>query len=74
MRILLVEDDPELGDGLAIGLPNRFRRRRLRDGHAADLALRDEGFDLVVLRPWPAAPERHGCSNGARDRDQSLPS
>ena len=50
MRILLVEDDPELGDGLAIGLRQAgFAVDWLRDGHAADLALRDESFDLVVL-------------------------
>lgn len=44
MRILLVEDDPELGDGLAIGLRQAgFAVDWLRDGHAADLALHDEG-------------------------------
>ncbi|MCG2578026.1 response regulator transcription factor [Dechloromonas sp. XY25] len=50
MRILLVEDDPELGDGLTVGLRQAgFAVDWLRDGHAADLALQSENFDFVVL-------------------------
>jgi two-component system OmpR family response regulator/two-component system response regulator QseB len=50
MRILLVEDDPELGDGLTIGLRQAgFAVDWLRDGNSADLALQSESFDLVVL-------------------------
>ncbi|WP_295002417.1 response regulator transcription factor [uncultured Dechloromonas sp.] len=50
MRILLVEDDPELGDGLSIGLRQAgFAVDWLRDGDAADLALLGEPFDFVVL-------------------------
>ena len=74
MRILLVEDDPELGDGLAIGLRQAgFAVDWLRDGHAADLALRDEGFDLVVLDL--GLPRLSGMEvlKRARDRGQSLP-
>jgi two-component system OmpR family response regulator/two-component system response regulator QseB len=50
MRILLVEDDPELGDGLTIGLRQAgFAVDWLRDGHSADLALQTDIFDFVVL-------------------------
>ncbi|MGB4065417.1 MAG: response regulator transcription factor [Azonexus sp.] len=50
MRILLVEDDPELGDGLTVGLRQAgFAVDWLRDGNSADQALQSESFDLVVL-------------------------
>ncbi|MBU1365013.1 MAG: response regulator transcription factor [Gammaproteobacteria bacterium] len=50
MRILLVEDDPELGDGLTVGLRQAgFAVDWLRDGNSADQALHSESFDLVVL-------------------------
>lgn len=50
MRILLVEDDPELGDGLTVGLrQSGFAVDWLRDGHSADQALQTESFDFVVL-------------------------
>lgn len=50
MRILLVEDDPELGDGLTVGLRQAgFTVDWLVDGQAADQALQGESFDLVVL-------------------------
>lgn len=50
MRILLVEDDPQLGDGLMVGLRQcGFAVDWLRDGQGADLALRSETFDLLVL-------------------------
>lgn len=74
MRILLVEDDPELGDGLTVGLRQAgFAVDWLRDGHAADLALRDESFDLVVLDL--GLPRLSGMEvlKRARDRGQNLP-
>ncbi len=50
MRILLVEDDPQLGDGLSVGLRQAgFAVDWLQDGRAADHALQSESFDLVVL-------------------------
>lgn len=50
MRVLLVEDDPLLGEGIATA----FRQAAitvdwLRDGAEALAALRGDGFDLVVL-------------------------
>ncbi|MFZ3036231.1 MAG: response regulator transcription factor [Rugosibacter sp.] len=50
MRILLVEDDPLLGDGLTAGLRQAgFAVDWVKDGVAADHALKSESFDLVVL-------------------------
>lgn len=50
MRILLVEDDLLLGDGLAVGLrQSGFAVDWVKDGEAADHALGVEAFDFVVL-------------------------
>ena len=50
MRVLLVEDDPQLGDGLATGMrQSGFAVDWLKDGVSADIALKSESFDLVVL-------------------------
>lgn len=50
MRILLVEDDPQLGDGLAVGLRQvGLAVDWVRDGALAARALQDEEHDLVVL-------------------------
>ncbi|HEY3553562.1 MAG TPA: DNA-binding response regulator, partial [Casimicrobiaceae bacterium] len=50
MRILVVEDDPLLGDGLTAGLCQRgFDVDWMRDGIAAELALRGEPYAAVVL-------------------------
>lgn len=74
MRILLVEDDPELGDGLTVGLRQAgFAVDWLRDGHAADLALRDESFDLVVLDLGLPRLSGMDVLKRARDRGQNLP-
>jgi DNA-binding response OmpR family regulator len=50
MRILVVEDDALLGDALQAGLRNAgFAVDWLRDGAAAEVALRGEPFSAVVL-------------------------
>lgn len=50
MRILLVEDDPLLGDGLQVGLRQAgFDVDWARDGVAARLALTTESYAAVVL-------------------------
>ncbi|HEX8962272.1 MAG TPA: response regulator transcription factor [Rhodocyclaceae bacterium] len=50
MRILLIEDDPVLGDGLAAGLrQSGFAVDWLKDGESALAALQSERFDLAVL-------------------------
>lgn len=74
MRILLVEDDPELGDGLTIGLrQSGFAVDWVRDGNAADLALLAETFDLVVLDL--GLPRLTGMEvlSRARSRGQTMP-
>lgn len=50
MRVLVVEDDPLLGDALCSGLRQRgFDADWVRDGAAAELALRADAFAVVVL-------------------------
>ncbi|HJW55079.1 MAG TPA: response regulator [Burkholderiaceae bacterium] len=50
MRILLVEDDPILGNGIEVGLKQAgFTVDWARDGRAAQLALQTTAYELVVL-------------------------
>ncbi|WP_323148642.1 response regulator transcription factor [Pseudomonas oryzihabitans] len=50
MRVLLIEDDPDLGEGIRTSLREEgYTLDWLRDGESAVHALREEGFDLVVL-------------------------
>jgi two-component system OmpR family response regulator/two-component system response regulator QseB len=50
MRILLVEDDPQLGDGLRAGLRQHgFQVDWVRDGRAAECELRAEAYAAAVL-------------------------
>jgi len=50
MRILLVEDDALLGNGIEVGLKQAgFTVDWARDGNAAQLALRTTAYALVVL-------------------------
>ncbi|MEW6252596.1 MAG: response regulator transcription factor [Planctomycetota bacterium] len=61
MRILLVEDDRLLGDGLAAGLNQAgYAVEWLRDGEAAVAALSAESFAAVVLDL--GLPRRDGLS------------
>ena len=74
MRILLVEDDPQLGDGLTIGLRQAgCAVDWLKDGISADQALQSEIFDFVVLDL--GLPRRSGMEvlSRARSRGQSMP-
>jgi len=74
MRILLVEDDPQLGDGLTIGLRQAgFAVDWVQDGNAADHALQSEIFDLVVLDL--GLPKLSGMEvlSRARGRGQTMP-
>lgn len=50
MRLLLVEDDMLLGDGLRVGLRHAgYAVDWVQDGQAARLSLQAETYDLVVL-------------------------
>ncbi len=50
MRLLLVEDDELLGDGVRAGLvQNGYTVDWFKDGLSASQALRSENFDIVVL-------------------------
>mgnify|MGYP001304157016 FL=1 len=50
MRILLAEDDPQLGDGLRAGLRQRgFLVDWVRDGEAAERELRSAAYAAAVL-------------------------
>ena len=74
MRILLVEDDPQLGDGLTIGLRQTgFAVDWLKDGNSADQALQSETFDFVVLDL--GLPRLSGMEvlSRARSRGQHMP-
>jgi two-component system OmpR family response regulator/two-component system response regulator QseB len=74
MRVLLVEDDPQLGDGLTVGLRQAgFAVDWVRDGQAADHALHAEQFDLVVLDL--GLPRLSGMEvlNRLRGRGQEVP-
>ena len=74
MRILLVEDDPQLGDGLSIGLRQAgFAVDWLRDGEAADHALLSENFDFVVLDLGLPGLTGMRVLQRARQRGQSMP-
>jgi two-component system, OmpR family, response regulator QseB len=50
MRVLVVEDDPLLGDALSVGLKQRgFEADWVQDGREAQTAIRVEPFAAIVL-------------------------
>ncbi|MEE3003577.1 MAG: response regulator [Pseudomonadota bacterium] len=50
MRILLVEDDQLLGDGISTGLKeNNYTVDWVKDGYSAIQAIKFEHFDIIVL-------------------------
>ena len=50
MRVLVVEDDPLLGEALSVVMRQRgFAADWVRDGIAADLAMKNAAFSAVVL-------------------------
>lgn len=74
MRILLVEDDPQLGDGLTVGLRQAgFAVDWVKDGNAADHALHAESFDLVVLDLGLPRLSGMDVLRRARQRGQTMP-
>ncbi|MCW3482012.1 response regulator [Neisseriaceae bacterium JH1-16] len=74
MRLLLVEDDPMIGDGLQQGLRQEgFTVDWVQDGKAAALALETTPYALLVLDL--GLPRRDGMQvlKDLRRRDESLP-
>ncbi len=74
MRILVVEDDNLLGDGIRAGLMQAgFTVDWVKDGRTAELALQAEPFALMVLDL--GLPQLSGLDllKGLRSRDNSLP-
>lgn len=74
MRVLLVEDDELLGDGLRTGLVQYgYAVDWLKDGLSADQALKTENFELVVLDlGLPKLPGINVLQN-LRARGQTMP-
>lgn len=69
MRILLVEDDALLGDGIQAGLQQRgFVVDWVRDGDAAELAFATESYQAVVLDL--GLPRRSGLDVLKRQRSK----
>lgn len=74
MRILLAEDDPQLGDGLMVGLRQAgYAVDWVKDGIAADLALKNETYDLLVLDLGLPRLEGMPVLARLRERGQTLP-
>ena len=74
MRLLLAEDDPQLGDGMTVGLRQAgYAVDWVRDGVAADLALSSESFDLLVLDLGLPRLEGMEVLRRLRARRQTLP-
>ena len=74
MRLLLVEDDAMVGEGIRQGLrQDGFTVDWVRDGRAAELALANEVYDLMLLDL--GLPRRDGLEvlAGLRARGNGLP-
>jgi two-component system OmpR family response regulator/two-component system response regulator QseB len=74
MRLLIAEDDPQLGDGLTVGLrQDGYAVDWVKDGVAADLALKTETYDLLVLDLGLPRAEGMDVLARLRERGQTLP-
>lgn len=74
MRLLLVEDDRMIGEGLEKALrQNGFSVNWAQDGQTADIALQDEEYELVVLDL--GLPEKSGLDvlKNLRARQNNTP-
>lgn len=74
MKLLLAEDDPMIGAGVEQGLRLAgFTVDWVRDGRAAELALADGGYDLLLLDL--GLPRQDGLSllKRMRQQDEGIP-
>ena len=74
MRLLLVEDDAMIGEAIRTGLKREgFAVDWVRDGEAAETALRSEPFDVLLLDL--GLPRKSGLAvlTGLRARGDALP-
>lgn len=74
MRVLIVEDDPDLGEALAAGLRQHGHAVDcFRDGAQADAALRATAYDTVVLDLGLPGADGLSCLRRWRGRGLTLP-
>jgi two-component system, OmpR family, response regulator QseB len=74
MRLLLVEDDPMIGESVHLGLSqDGYAVDWVRDGQTAEAALEAEPYDLLLLDL--GLPRKDGLQvlRGLRERQQKLP-
>lgn len=74
MRLLLVEDDPMVGEGIRRGLRlDNFAVDWVRDGRASELALANDVYDLMILDL--GLPRKNGLEllRQLRDQGSELP-
>jgi len=74
MRVLLVEDDPLLGDGIRIGLKQQNHSVEWqKDGESAVFHLENDEYDVVVLDL--GLPKKHGLDvlKETRTRGNAVP-
>ena len=74
MRLLLVEDDPALGEGIRVALkPEGYTVDWVQDGRSALHALTHERFDLAILDL--GLPDMDGLDvlRRLRERQQAVP-
>ena len=74
MRLLLVEDDPMIGDSVRQGLAqDGFAVDWVRDGRAAELAVLNEVYDLMLLDLGLPRKEGLDVLKGLRAKGNAIP-
>ena len=73
MRLLLVEDDTMIGESLTKALKSSYAINWVRDAETAELSLKTENYDLILLDL--GLPNKSGIDflNDLRKKDNRLP-